>query len=139
MNLNIWPEIPTAPAVRVAESVIVEFRVAEVGPLYARDVATLLNVAVTDFAADIETVQVPVPVHAPLQPAKVPVDAEAVNVTEVPEANDAAQVDGQLIPMGDDVTVPVPDPVTVTPKLYVVVPPHDCGVNLMMRVCQLLE
>ncbi len=47
----------------------------------------LVNVAVTARAAVIDTVQVPVPVHAPLQPANVePLVAAAVNVTEVPLA-----------------------------------------------------
>jgi hypothetical protein len=42
----------------------------------------VLNVAVTDRAAVIDTVQLPVPLHAPLQPANVdPLDAAAVNVT----------------------------------------------------------
>lgn len=44
-----------------------------------------LNVAVTARAAVIDTVQLPVPVHAPLHPANVePLAAAAVNVTEVP-------------------------------------------------------
>src|SRR3990172_4952780 len=44
-----------------------------------------LNVAVTDLAASIVTVHVPVPVHAPDQPPKVePVEAAAVSVTTVP-------------------------------------------------------
>jgi hypothetical protein len=44
-----------------------------------------LNVAVTDFAESIATTQLPVPVHAPLQPAKVEPDAAvAVSVTDVP-------------------------------------------------------
>ena len=43
-----------------------------------------LNVAVTDLAAFIVTVHVPVPVHAPLHPAnEEPVAAAAVNVTTV--------------------------------------------------------
>jgi hypothetical protein len=47
----------------------------------------LLNVAVTVRAAVIEVVQAPVPVHAPLQPAKVePLAATAVSVTDVPLA-----------------------------------------------------
>ena len=45
----------------------------------------LLNVAVTARAAVIDTVQAPVPLHAPLQPAKVePLAAAAVRVTDVP-------------------------------------------------------
>jgi hypothetical protein len=45
----------------------------------------VLNVAVTERAAVIDTVQVPVPLHAPLQPANVaPLAAVAVSVTDVP-------------------------------------------------------
>jgi len=74
-------------------------------------VALVLNVAVTDWAAVIETVQVPVPVQAPLQPAKVePLAAAAVRVTEVPLAKLALHVLPQLMPVGDEVTVPVPVP-----------------------------
>lgn len=44
-----------------------------------------LKVAVTARAADIVTVQLPVPLHAPLQPLKAePVAEEAVSVTTVP-------------------------------------------------------
>ena len=44
------------------------------------------KVAVTDFAAVMVKVQVPVPEHAPDQPEKVyPLFAEAVKVTDVPE------------------------------------------------------
>ena len=47
----------------------------------------VLNVAVTVRAAVIDTVQAPVPVHAPLQPANVePLAAAALSVTEVPVA-----------------------------------------------------
>jgi hypothetical protein len=46
-----------------------------------------LNVAVTARAAVMDSVQPPVPVHAPLQPANVePLAAAAVSVTEVPLA-----------------------------------------------------
>ena len=47
----------------------------------------VLNVAVTEREAVIDSTQLPVPVHAPLQPANVePLAAVAVNVTEVPLA-----------------------------------------------------
>ena len=45
------------------------------------------NVAVTDVAAFIVTVQVPVPEHAPDHPVKVyPLFGEAVKVTDFPES-----------------------------------------------------
>jgi hypothetical protein len=75
----------------------------------------LLNVAVTARAAVMDVVQVPVPVHAPLQPANVePLAAAAVSVTDVPLAKLALQVEPQLTPAGDEVTVPVPEPAFVT-------------------------
>jgi hypothetical protein len=53
----------------------------------AKVVAELVNVAVTERAAVIETVQVEVPVHPPVQLAKVePLAAAALSVTEVPLA-----------------------------------------------------
>ena len=84
-------------------------------------VAVLLKVAVTARAAVIDTVQAPVPVHAPLQPANVePLAAAAVSVTEVPLAKFALQVAPQLMPAGDEVTVPVPVPAFVTLSANVV-------------------
>src|SRR6185295_15531596 len=78
-------------------------------------VPAVLNVAVTLRACVIATVQPPVPVHAPLQPANVePLAAAAVSVTDAPEANVAEQVEPQLMPAGLDVTVPVPVPARVT-------------------------
>jgi hypothetical protein len=51
----------------------------------ANVVVVVLNLAVTVRACDIVTVQAPVPLHAPLQFAKVePLAADAVNVTAVP-------------------------------------------------------
>jgi hypothetical protein len=48
-------------------------------------VPDVLNVAVTLRAVVIDTAQVPVPAHAPLQPANVePLAAAAASVTEVP-------------------------------------------------------
>jgi hypothetical protein len=61
------------------------------------------------------TLQVPVPVHAPLQPAKVdPAAAVAVRVTTVPLLKFALQVPGQLMPAGLLLTEPVPVPAGVT-------------------------
>src|SRR5436309_509193 len=74
------------------------------------------KVAVTEVAALIVTVQVPVPEQLPpLQPAKVePAAGAAVSVTAVPLANAAAQVVPQATPAGALVTVPVPTPALVT-------------------------
>src|SRR5207244_12644802 len=70
----------------------------------------IANVAVTEVAALIVTVQVAVPEQPPpLQPAKVePATGAAVKVTEVPLANAAAQVAPQAMPAGALVTVPLP-------------------------------
>ena len=71
--------------------------------------------AVTPWAEFIVTEQLPVPLQAPLQPAKVePEAAAAVNVTLVPELKLALQVAPQLIPEGEEVTDPLPVPVLVT-------------------------
>ncbi len=52
-----------------------------------------VNVAVTDLAADMLTVQLPVPVQAPPQPVKLkPAAGVAVRGTEAPEASVDAQV-----------------------------------------------
>ena len=78
---------------------------------------TRLNVALTDNASVIDTVQVEsVPEHAtPDQPANTEPEAgDSVNVTTVPCANDAEHVVPQLIPDGLDVTVPDPVPAGVT-------------------------
>src|SRR5439155_877277 len=76
-----------------------------------------LKVAVTDAAAFSVTVQVLVPVQAPLQPEKKkPVPGAAVRVTTVPVVNEAEHVPPQEIPAGELVTVPVPALVTVSAK-----------------------
>lgn len=78
-------------------------------------VPVVLNVAVTLRAAVIDNVQFPVPVHSPLQPANVePLAGAALSVTDVPFAKFAAHVLPQLMPAGEDVTVPVPLPIFVT-------------------------
>jgi hypothetical protein len=78
-----------------------------------------VNVAVTVFAASIVTAHVPVPEHPlPVQPAKVELtDGEAVRVTEVLALYASEQSAPQLIPAGEDVTVPVPLPALLTVKL----------------------
>ena len=80
-----------------------------------------LNIAFTVLASDIVAVQeLPEGVHGPDQPANVDVVevGVAVRVTEEPSANGAAQVAPQLIPLGEDVTVPVPlPPVFVTVRI----------------------
>jgi hypothetical protein len=75
-----------------------------------------VKLAVTVVAAVIVTVHVPVPLHPPpLQPLKTePVAGVAVSVTGVPWLTDCAQVAPQLIPVGDDVTVPAPVPLLLT-------------------------
>jgi hypothetical protein len=77
--------------------------------------ALVVNVAVTLRAWVMLTTQVPVPLHAPLQPVKVePVLAAAVKVTEVPLAKFSVQSLPQVTPVGEEVTVPPPVPVFVT-------------------------
>jgi hypothetical protein len=80
-----------------------------------------VNVAVTEFAPVIATVQVPVPLQPPpLQPVNVvPVAGAAVSVTVVPWPNVPVQVAPQSIPAGADVTVPTPMPAFVTASAYV--------------------
>ena len=56
-------------------------------------------------------VQVPTPEQAPLHPAKVePESADAKSVTTLPEGKLALQVSPQLIPLGEELTCPVPPP-----------------------------
>ena len=58
------------------------------------------------------------PVHAPLQPANVdPAVGTGASATETPAANDAEQVEPQLIPDGVLETVPVPVPCSDTVSL----------------------
>jgi len=80
----------------------------------------LLKIAVMAEGLFRAKAQVLVPVQAmspepPLQPTKVdPFAGAAVNTIEVPILNDALQVEPQLIPAGDEVTVPLPLPALVT-------------------------
>jgi hypothetical protein len=85
--------------------------------------APLSNVAITLRALVIDTLQAPLPVHAPLQPTNVePLEAAAISVTEVPLAKLALQIGPQFMPAGDDVAVPSPVPTFVTVTLFSVLP-----------------
>jgi len=70
-----------------------------------------LNVTVTLLACVTVTVQVPVPLHAPLHPVNAePVAGVAVSVTFVPLEKVALQVVPQERPEGFEATVPEPRP-----------------------------
>src|SRR5262249_21172657 len=77
----------------------------------------LLNVAVIAYAAVTGSVHVGlVPVHGVFEvqpPNALPAAGTAVNVTFVPYVNGAVHVLPQLMPVGLDVTVPVPLPLRV--------------------------
>jgi hypothetical protein len=114
VGLQLTPAgaLVTVP-VPVPASVIVKATVLEV-----------LNVAVTDSAAVSVTTQAALPLHAPPQPANVdPTVAVGVSVTAVPLAKLAEQVEGQRIPAGVLVTVPVPAPPSVTVSVKLVAAP----------------
>jgi len=97
-----------------------------------------LKVAVTDCAALIVTAQLPVPVQAPLHPAKVePAAALAARVTTAALAKFALQVPGQLMPAGVLVTFPLPVPAAVTVRGNVAVAVQLGKLKLAMRVFQL--
>jgi hypothetical protein len=67
----------------------------------------------------ITVVDVVVPLQSPLQPAKVdPASAVAVRLIDVPLLYREVQSLPQLIPAGDDVTLPVPLPLLVTVSRY---------------------
>ncbi len=89
------------------------------------DGGTTLNVAVTDCAWLIGTVQVAaVPEQAPPHPANVEPDAAAaVSVTLVPLSYSAEHADPQSTPAGEEVTVPEPVPALVTERAYLATEP----------------
>ena len=65
----------------------------------------------TDLAASIVTEQLSEPLHAPLQPAnKEPFAHDAVRVTTVFSVKLSEQSEPQLMPAGEEITVPVPGP-----------------------------
>ncbi len=74
-----------------------------------------LNVAVTTASAVPFNTHEPVPLHAPDQPANVEsLSGFAVSVAEIPKGKLTLQIDPQLMPAGELVTVPVPVPESVT-------------------------
>jgi hypothetical protein len=78
----------------------------------------VLKVAVTFVSALRFIEQVSVPLHAPAQPANVdPLVGVGVNVIDVPAAKEAVQVAPQLIPAGELIIVPVPEPKSEVVKL----------------------
>jgi len=85
------------------------------------------------LAALIGTAQVPVPAHAPLQPANTePLAGVAVKITLAPLANPYEHADPQLMPAGLLATVPAPDPALVTVKLYLAL--VVCGLNVAVTL-----
>lgn len=78
------------------------------------------NTAETLRADVMETVHVPVPVHAPDHPLNVDeMSGTAVKVTVVPWEYDALQPAPHEIPAGLLLTVPVPVPIFATDNRYV--------------------
>src|SRR5512145_1944372 len=74
-------------------------------------VGAAVNVATTFLVSSIVTTQLPVPLHAPLQPVKDdPTFGVACKVTWVFSSKAAEQARPQAIPAGSLVTVPVPVP-----------------------------
>ena len=117
--------VTAVPAANDAEQVVPQLMPAGAlvtvpGPAPARLTVSAKDwrakLAVTDVAAFIVTVQVPVPEHPPpVQPVNVaPADGVAVSVTALPLLNDAVQVAPQLMPAGALVTVPGPAPERLT-------------------------
>ena len=92
------------------------------------------KLALTDCAALIVTVQLPVPLQAPPQADRLePRPGVAVSVTIVPEAKFALQLlPEQLIPAGLLVTVPLPVALTDSAKLGVAnVALTDCALFIV--------
>ena len=116
-----WEHSKVLPASVLVKAKVAEALLVSAGGLVVIVVsgaALSANVAVTDFAPSIVTVQVPVPEQGLPQPLKLePCPAVAVSVTELPPLKLAEQVDPQSMPAGELVTVPVPVPFLVTVRL----------------------
>jgi len=132
---NVEPEsglavkLTTAPLAKLAEHVVpqeipegVLVTVPVPAPLLAtvrvKSPGLAVKFALTDFAASMVTLQAPVPLQAPLQPANVePGSGVAVKLTAVPLAKSAEQLAPQAIPGGELATVPVPVPLFVSVRV----------------------
>ena len=79
-----------------------------------------MKFAVTLLLCVSATVQLPVPVQAPLQPTNAErLAGVAFNVTTVPPLKAAVHALPQLIPAGFELTMPVPVPVSFTVSVAV--------------------
>ncbi len=125
VGVRVGVSVGVTVGVRVAVGVGVLVGVSEgvnVGVGVGVNVGLLVGVgfrlkrAVTLRFEDMAKEQDPVPEQPPPdQPAKLlPEPAAAVKKTVVPSKNPAEQVPPQLIPAGEEVTVPEPDPVRLT-------------------------
>lgn len=92
------------------------------------------KVAVTVLSESIVTVQEPVPEHPPPdQPVKVEPDAGvAARITVAPLVTFAVQVEPQLMPAGEEVTVPLPVPLLLTLKLCVAAGMNTTGLEAVL-------
>lgn len=92
------------------------------------------KVAVTVLSESIVTVQEPVPEHPPPdQPVKVEPDAGvAARIAVAPLVTFAVQVEPQLMPAGEEVTVPLPVPLLLTLKLCVAAGMNTTGLETVL-------
>jgi hypothetical protein len=94
-----------------------------------------VNSAVTVRSTFMTTVQGPVPLQAPLHPAKVaPPKGAAVSVTGLPIGKLAKQLPPQSIPLGSLVTVPAPVPDLLTVKRAVFAPAVKMAATVALPV-----
>ena len=119
LSSSIFTEAPGLPRYdqRIVEVVFL-FQVSP--PLGTLTVILWENVAVTVRAAVMVTAHAPVPEQPPPHPVKnEPASGACERFTTVPWLYVAEQVEPQLIPAGELVTVPPPVPEFVVVRLYV--------------------
>src|SRR5688500_12975108 len=94
---------------------------------------TTSKVAVTCLALSRVTVQLAVPAHAPLQPAKAELPLGTwLSVTTVPLTDSAVQVVGQSMPTGELETLPLPVPASPTERVWLTTAAVALKVALML-------